>query len=79
MVDAVQAHVPSTSYAAGLASTLSAADDKEIAEAVQAAKAADIVVLALGTDLSSAHEEMDAKNITIPAVIHSPFTYWGFL
>ena len=28
---------------------------------------ADATVLALGTDLSSAHEEMDAHNITLPA------------
>ena len=61
MVDAVQAHVPSTLYAAGLSSTLGTPDDKELDAAVDAAKSASEVVLVVGTDLSSAHEEMDAS------------------
>ena len=42
-------------------------DTSGIAAAVAAAKAADEVILAVGTDLSWAHEEHDAQNITFTA------------
>jgi hypothetical protein len=65
MVDAVQQHVNNTVYAAGLPSTLST-NTSGIAAAAELAKEKDAVVLCLGTDLASAHEEMDAHNISMP-------------
>jgi len=66
MVDAIQQYASNTVYASGLTSTLSSPNSTDIAAAVTAAKASDEVVLCLGTDLSSAHEEMDAHNISLP-------------
>ena len=66
MVDAVQQYVAKTTYASGVPSTLST-NTSGVAAAAALAAAADAVVLVLGTDLSSAHEEMDAHNITIPS------------
>lgn len=66
IIDAVSQHVNATTFVAGLAAPLST-DRSGFAAAVAAAKAVDDVVLALGTDLSSAHEEMDAHNISLPA------------
>jgi len=64
MVDAVQQYVANASYAAGLPSTLSG-DVSQVEAAAELARGADIVVLVLGTDLSAAHEEMDAHNISL--------------
>ena len=66
MVDAVAQYVNKTSYAAGLSATLST-NTSLILAAAAAAKGKDAVVVVLGTDLTSAHEEMDAANISIPA------------
>eukprot|EP01052_Picozoa_sp_SAG31_P011239 SAG31_NODE_632_length_13389_cov_4.818360_10_plen_518_part_00 len=65
MVDAIAQHVADAQYVAGLPTTLSM-DISGVPAAVAAAEKADVVVLALGTDLSSAHEEMDAVNISLP-------------
>ena len=65
-MDGIQQYASNTIYAPGLTSTLSTPNSTDIAAAVTAAKASDEVVLCLGTDLSSAHEEMDAHNISLP-------------
>jgi pre-mRNA-splicing factor SYF2/beta-D-xylosidase 4 len=62
LVDAVSQYAGTTSYAPGTTSVLS--DDlKDIPAAVAAAKAADVVVLGVGTDLSWSAEGHDAKTI----------------
>ncbi len=66
MVDAVQQYVNATTYVAGLDATLST-NRSGIPAAAAAAKGKDVVVLVLGTDLTSAHEEMDATNVSVPA------------
>ena len=66
MVDAVAQYVNKTTYAAGLSATLST-NTSLIPAAAAAAKGKAAVVVVLGTDLTSAHEEMDATNISIPA------------
>ena len=66
MVDAVQQYVNDTEYFAGLDATLST-NYSGIAAAAALAKTTDAVVVCVGTDLTSAHEEMDAVNITFPA------------
>lgn len=66
MVDAVAQYVTKTTYAAGLSATLST-NTSMIPAAAAAAKGKDAVVVVLGTDLTSAHEEMDAVNVSIPA------------
>lgn len=65
LVDAVQPHAQKTLYAAGLPSPLST-NTSGFGAAAKLAAQADDVVLVLGTDLSSAHEEMDAKSIALP-------------
>jgi hypothetical protein len=69
MVDALETYIKtngSVAYAAGVSSTLAPPNTTEIEEAAALAKDKDAVVLVLGTDLTSAHEEFDAHNITIP-------------
>ena len=66
MVDAVQQYVNDTSYLAGLDTTLST-NLSGIPAAAALAQKSDAVVLCVGTDLSSAHEEMDATNVSFPA------------
>jgi hypothetical protein len=66
MVDAIQQYVNDTTYLAGLDTTLST-NYSGIPAAAALAKTTDAVVLCVGTDLSSAHEEMDAANVTFPA------------
>lgn len=64
MADAVTTHSSAgVSVTLGVPNVLSP-DTSGIDAAVAAAKAADEVILAVGTDLSWAHEEMDAHNIT---------------
>jgi hypothetical protein len=64
LMDAVEKH--SSAKATGVAGvpTVLSEDTSGIAAAVAAAKEADEVILAVGTDLTWAHEEHDADNIT---------------
>ena len=64
IADTIQQYVNATTYAVGVPDT-SSANTSGIPAAVAAAKSAEKVVLALGTDLLEAHEEMDAHNITL--------------
>ena len=65
MEDAVSQYARTTVYAAGLDAPLST-NTSGFAAAASAASGQDAVVLVLGTDLTSAHEEMDAVNISVP-------------
>eukprot|EP00928_Gymnodinium_smaydae_P002319 TRINITY_DN10828_c0_g5_i1.p1 TRINITY_DN10828_c0_g5~~TRINITY_DN10828_c0_g5_i1.p1 ORF type:complete len:818 (-),score=103.93 TRINITY_DN10828_c0_g5_i1:292-2631(-) len=64
MVDAVQQHVPATVTTLGVPS-VSSDDIRGIHSAVAMAKSVDAVVLVIGTDLTLAHEEMDATGISL--------------
>mmetsp|Transcript_47305 Transcript_47305/g.93069 ORF Transcript_47305/g.93069 Transcript_47305/m.93069 type:complete len:435 (+) Transcript_47305:1077-2381(+) len=64
MVDAVSAYVSNTTTQPGVPSVLSD-DTSQIPKAVAAAKVADVVVLAIGTDLSAAREGQDATSISL--------------
>ena len=67
LADAVSQHSDATANVVlGVPNVLSN-DTSGIAAAVAAAKAADEVILAMGTDLTWAHEEHDADNITFTA------------
>jgi len=67
MGDAVTKHSSAkVTMVAGVPTVLSS-DTSGIAAAVAAAKEADEVILAMGTDLTWAHEEHDADNITFTA------------
>jgi len=66
LVDAVTQYAGKTTYQPGTPSVLSN-DESLIPAAVAAAKAADVVVLAVGTDLSWAAEGHDAKTIVFNA------------
>jgi pre-mRNA-splicing factor SYF2/beta-D-xylosidase 4 len=64
LVDAVSQHSSAkVSYSLGVPSVLSS-NTSGISAAVEMAKGADAVILAVGTDLTWAHEEHDATNIT---------------
>jgi len=72
MIDALQQHSSATVVSAlGVPSVLSD-NTTGIAAAVEMAKSADIVVLAVGTDLSWAHEEHDADSIKFTDVPPPP-------
>jgi len=62
--DAVKEGIPDTTFAMGTPTVLGA-NMSMIPAAVKAAKTADVVVLALGTDLTAASEGHDAVNITL--------------
>ena len=63
LVDAIQQFVPLTSAISGIPNVTSS-DESGIPDAVEAAKNADQVVLAVGTDLTWAMEGHDAESIT---------------
>jgi beta-glucosidase-like glycosyl hydrolase len=63
LVDAIEQYAGRTTVSPGVPNVLSE-DTSDIPAAVQAASAADIVILAVGTDLTWAAEGHDAVNIT---------------
>ena len=67
MVDAVKKHSSAEVVMSLGVPTVLSDDTSGIAAAVEMAKGADEVILAVGTDLSWAHEEHDADNITFTA------------
>ena len=64
IVDAFSAHAKTVMSVAGLVNC-SSSDESGIPAAVAAAKVADTVVLAVGTDLTNAAEGNDAENLTM--------------
>ena len=64
MVDAVAKHSSAKVVSALGVPSVSSTDTSHIADAVAMAKTADEVILAVGTDLTWAHEEHDAESIT---------------
>lgn len=64
MIDAVTQHSSAKVVTTLGVPSVSSSDTSGIAAAVEMAKSVDIVVLAVGTDLTWAHEEHDASSIT---------------
>ena len=64
MADAVEKHSSAKATIMAGVPTVLSSDTSGIAAAVALAKTVDEVILAVGTDLTWAHEEHDAQNIT---------------
>ena len=65
LVDALQQYEPNLVRAMGAHNASSPADPELIAEAVRLAKSADAVIMAIGTDLTMAHEAKDATSLEL--------------
>merc|ERR1712080_754007 len=66
LIDAVKQYAPNTVNMKGVDS-VTTDDTSKIADAVNMAKDADVVVLAIGTELSIGREGMDASSIVLSA------------
>lgn len=64
LVDGVSHHAKNVQTTLGV-SSVSTADESGIPAAVKMAQSVDTVILVIGTDLTLAHEEFDATNITL--------------